>query len=399
MNKKILNGNEAVVEALKLSRVRVIAAYPITPQSPIIEQLAVEVTNKKINATYIRVESEHSALSCVIGAQLTGIRATTATSSVGLAFMHEVLGLASGCRLPIVMPVVNRALVAPWSLWCDHQDSMAERDSGWLQFYAEDAQEALDLVLFAYKVSEDAKVLLPAMVCLDGFFVSHSTQVVKVPKQTEVDCFLPSYKARNLRIDCDVPMFINTLTLPDEFSEMRYQQEQAFTNASKLITHVSDTFYNFFGRKYGLLEEYKTECADYVLIAMGSMAGTIKHVLNKLKIDGFKVGLIKIISFRPFPYVAIKRILRDKISVGVIDRSAGLGAQLGPLCLEVVASVGVVKNLYNFVIGLGGRDVTEKTIEKIIKIFVNKKEDIVSRKIWIDTDKKNLDIRAISYEG
>jgi len=392
--RQIIDGNGAATEAIRLARVGVIAAYPITPQSPIAERLSDYTSDGTMNARYIRVESEHTALSCAIGAQLTGVRAATATSSVGLALMHEILGVASGCRVPIVMPVVNRALVSPWSLWCDHQDAMAERDSGWIQLYAENAQEVLDLTLIAYKAAEHENVLTPAMVCLDGFFVSHSKQTVEVPDQKEVDAFLPPYSNKNLFLDPNDPMFINPLTSPDEFSEMRYQQKVGFDHAMRIIPDVFIDFANLFGRKYELLEAYKCDDADAVLVTLGSMSGTAKHVVNEMRKNGHKVGVVKIVSFRPFPAEQLAAILKGKKSIGVIDRSAGLGAQGGPVWMEVKAAAPERDaQIHTFVAGLGGRDIPEKTIERIFNHLLGNGGK--PERPWIDTRDNAMELRII----
>lgn len=381
--KMVLDGNGAVAEALKLARVSVIAVYPITPQSPIAERLAEMVNNNEMQGKYICVESEHSALSYTIGAQLTGVRAATATSSVGLALMHEVMGVASGCRVPVVMPVVNRALVSPWSLWCDHQDSMAERDSGWMQLYAEDAQEAFDLVIMGYKIAEHENILLPLMVCMDGFFVSHSNQPVWIPEQNSVDIFLPEYSNKNLYLDTEYPMFINNLTPPEEFTEMRYQQEVAFQNALNIIPVILKEYETTFGRKYGLIEAYKCEDAAVVIAGMGSMCGTIKHVVNKFRDKNINVGMIKITVFRPLPAEKLREALMTVSRVGVIDRSAGLGAENGPLCLEIKSALsGEACSIHNYIIGLGGRDITEEIIEEIFNDLLS--EGQMPGKNWID---------------
>ena len=399
--KKMLDGNGAAAEALKLARVKVISAYPITPQSPIAEKLSEMVIDGELDAKYIRVESEHTAMSCAIGAQLAGkgVRAATATSSVGLALMHEILGVASGCRVPVVMPVVNRALVSPWSLWCDHQDAMAERDSGWLQFYAENVQEVLDLTLIAFKIAEDEKVLLPAMVCMDGFYLSHSTQSVMVPEQEAVDDFLPEYSNKNLYLDPKDPMFINNLTSPDEFSEMRFQQKVAFENSYEVIPVVMEDYFERFGRRYLPLESYNCEDADVVLVTIGSMAGTARYVMNRMREQGKKVGVIKIVSFRPFPHEQLKKELAGKGAIGVLDRSAGLGAQGGPVWQEVSSAVIPREaNIYGYVAGLGGRDITAKTIEGIFDQLLQQKdkpgrpERITP---WIDTGEDAMEIRRI----
>ncbi|MFX1283938.1 MAG: pyruvate ferredoxin oxidoreductase [Promethearchaeota archaeon] len=396
--KMLLDGNEAAANALMLAKVGVISTYPITPQSPIAEKLAEFVAQGRLKAKYILVESEHSALSCAIGAQLTGIRAATATSSVGLAYMHEVLGVASGCRIPIIMPVVNRALVSPWSLWCDHQDTMAERDSGWLQFYVENVQEILDILLIAYKIAEHKDILLPAMVCMDGFFVSHSNQSVMVPDQQTVDNFLPNYESKNLFLDPRNPMFINDLTSPDEFSEMRFQQKMAFKNALKIIPEIQEEFFVKLGRKYEMLEPYQSEDADVILVTIGSMSGTAKYVVKKMRKKGNKVGILKISSFRPFPVQQLQKAVKEKIILGVLDRSAGLGAQGGPVYLEVTSAL---KNreiqIYSYIVGLGGRDISEITIERIFTELMQIKKRQLSkpRKTWIDSRENALDIRLV----
>ncbi len=398
--KMLLDGNEATANALMLAKVGVVSTYPITPQSPIAEKLADFVAQGKLKAKYILVESEHSALSCAIGAQLTGIRAATATSSVGLAYMHEVLGVASGCRIPVIMPVVNRALVSPWSLWCDHQDTMAERDSGWLQFYVENVQEVLDTILIAYKIAEHEDILLPAMICMDGFFVSHSSQSVMVPDQQSVDTFLPKYESRNLFLDPRNPMFINDLTSPEEFSEMRFQQKTAFENALRIIPEVQEEFFNMYGRKYEMLESYQCEDAEVILVTIGSMSGTAKYVVKKMRKRKKKVGILKINSFRPFPVRQFQKAVKGKKIVGVLDRSAGLGAQGGPVYLEVTSAITDKETkIFSYIVGLGGRDISEITIEKIFTELMQIKKGQLSKpkKSWIDTRENALDIRLVKF--
>lgn len=398
MTIKMLDGNAAAVEAIRLAKVGVVSAYPITPQSSIAEDLSKLVDNGELKAKYIRVESEHTAMSAAIGAQMTGVRAATATASVGLALMHEVLGVASGCRVPIVMPVVNRALVSPWSLWCDHQDSMAERDSGWLQFYTENVQDVLDLMILAYKVAEHEEILTPTMVCLDGFFLSHSMQKVECPEQEIVDKFLGEYVPKNAYLDTEDPMFINDLVSSDEFTEMRYQQKAAFENALKIIPEIQEEFYNTFGRKLSLVEEYKTEDADVVLVTLGSMSGTAKHVVNKLREQGQKVGVLRIVCFRPFPFELVKKALSGKKVVGVLDRSAGLGAEGGPVWLEVNAALKSEQtDVRSYIGGLGGRDISEGTIEKIFEELMNISQNKeLNSTNWIDLKENPMDIRQVT---
>ncbi|MDV3428097.1 MAG: pyruvate ferredoxin oxidoreductase [Bacillota bacterium] len=394
---KMLDGNGAAVEAIKMAKVQVVSAYPITPQSTIAEKLSELVASGELKAEYVRVESEHTALSVATAAQLTGVRAATATASQGLALMHEVVGMTSGCRVPIVMPVVNRGLAAPWTLWADHGDSMAERDMGWMQFFCQNVQEVFDLTTMAYRVAEDENVLTPAMVCLDGFFLSHSMQKIDIPEQKLVDEFIGTYVAKNSYLDPQDPMFVCNLTGSDEFTEMRYQQKAAFDNSVKVIEKVQKEFEEKFGRKLNIVEGYKTEDADVVLVALGSMCGTAKYVVNKLREQGKKVGLAKVTVFRPFPFKQLEEILSAKKVIGVFDRSAGLGGQGGPLWSETSAALKKHDcDIRHFVGGLGGRDVTIVTIEKIfnelLEIKEGKRENHTE---WIDVKENAMDIRQV----
>ena len=388
----LLDGNGAASEGLRLAKVKVISAYPITPQSPISEKLADFVAQGKLDAKYIRVESEHSAMSCAIGAQLTGVRAGTATASVGLALMHEVLGVAAGCRVPIVMPVVNRSLVSPWSLWCDHQDSMAERDGGWMQLYAESAQEVLDLIFIAYRAAEDVRVQLPAMVCLDGFFLSHMSDAVQLPDQATVDSYLPPYQCHNFHLDPNNPMFINNLVPSIEFTEMRYQQAVAFKEAPGVLAEAMAEFKKVFGREYSLIETYQCEDAEAVIVTLGSMSGTAKYVVDQLRAQGKKVGVLKITSFRPFPTEQIKNALANVPAVGVMDRSPGFGAQVSPVATEVKAVLGG-KPVQGFIAGLGGRDISPATLTKAFEKLLCR--EITEELDWLDVKENALSIREV----
>ena len=397
MTYKMLDGNSAAVEAMKLAKVEVISAYPITPQSSISEKLSELVGTGELDAEYIRVESEHTALSAATTAQLTGARSATATASNGLALMHEVLGMTAGNRVPIVMPVVNRGVAAPWTLWCDHGDAMSQRDMGWMQFYSENVQEVLDLTLMAYKVAEDKEVMLPAMVCLDGFFLSHSMQKIDVPDEKSVEEFVGKFVTHNTYLDPEDPMFICDLTPPGEFTEMRYQQKTALDGSIDIIERVQEEFYEKFGRKLEILEGYKTDDADVVLITLGSMTGTAKHVVNKMREEGKKVGLVKMTVFRPFPYKYIVEMLADKKVIGVFDRSAGLGGQGGPVWSETSAALKEFDiDIRSYVGGLGGRDVPAYTIEKIFEellaIYNDKSETHTQ---WIDVKDNALELREV----
>lgn len=391
---KMLDGNSAAVEAIKMARVKVISAYPITPQSTIAEKLSEICASGELDAEYIRVESEHSAMSCAIGAQLTGIRCATATASVGLALMHEVLNVASGCRVPIVMPVVNRSLAAPWSLWCDHQDSMAERDSGWIQLYCENVQDVFDSTIMAYRIAEDPRVLTPVMVCLDGFFLSHSMQKLLLPEQAEIDAFVGDYKAENLKLDPAVPIVINNLIGSDENTEMRYQQALGFRNAAEVMEEVFQEFAEKFGRKKSVVEGYNLEDAEAVIVCLGSMSGTAKYVSDQLRKQGKKVGVVKVVSFRPFPGSQLKALIGNIKKVAVIDRTGGLGAQGTPLWLEVKAALDGGVCINNYVAGLAGRDVNIETIKKVYEDV--RKGEQREFPCWIDCDTENaMNIRRV----
>jgi len=394
---KMLDGNGAAVEAIKMAKVQVISAYPITPQSTIAEKLSELVASGELKSEYIRVESEHTALSVATTAQLTGVRAATATASQGLALMHEVVGMTAGVRIPIVMPVVNRGLAAPWTLWCDHGDAMAERDMGWMQFYCQNIQEIYDVMLMAYKVAENENVLTPAMVCLDGFFLSHSMQKIDVPEQDVVDEFIGPYVAKNSYLDTSDPMFVCNLTGSNDFTEMRYQQKVGMDNALGVIENVQKEFEEKFGRKLEIVEGYRTEDADVVLVALGSMCGTAKYVVNQLRAQGKKVGVVKIVVFRPFPAAQLKAILSGKNVIGVFDRSAGLGGEGGPVWSETCATMrGMEYDIRHYVGGLGGRDVSEGTIKKIFEELLDIKEG--KRKdhtTWIDVKENAMDIRVV----
>jgi pyruvate ferredoxin oxidoreductase alpha subunit len=394
VKRMMLDGNGAASEAMRLARIGVVSAYPITPQSPIAEVLSDYVSDGRLDAKYVRVESEHSAMSVAIGAQLTGVRTGTATSSVGLALMFEMLGMAAGLRLPIVMPVVNRSLVSPWSLWCDHQDAMSARDTGWMQLYAEDGQEVLDLMFIAYKTAEHADVLLPTMVCLDGFFLSHMSQAVIVPDQETVDRFLPPYTARNLKLDPNDPMFINNLTPSTEFMEMRYQQFQGFNNAYPVLKEMMADFAGHFGRTYQPVDAYMCDDAEAVLITLGSMSGSVKHMVDQYRAKGKKVGNLRIVSFRPFPGDELVRRLPADARVGVLDRSMSLGAQAGPVGMEVRSALADERKdirVQPFVVGLGGRDVRPVAITTAFDQLLDNRFDPAVQ--WLDVRDDAMELR------
>lgn len=400
MPTRMFDGNGAAVEAIRMARPGVIAAYPITPQSSIAEKLSECVASGLIDAEYIRVESEHSAMSVCVGACLTGVRVATATSSVGLALMHEVCGVTSGCRLPVVMPVVNRSLVAPWSLWCDHQDTMAERDTGWLQFYCATVQEVLDLTLCAYRISEHEEVLTPSMVCLDGFFLSHSMQKVITPTDEEAWDFVGPYVRRNMYIDPTDVMFVNDLCPTSEYTEMRYQQKVGFERAGETAKEVFAEYERRFGRKLHTVESYMLEDAEVAVVTIGSMSGTAKHVVNELRAKGVKAGLLRICMFRPFPADEIRQALAKVPVVGIMDRSAGLGAAQPPVATEVKAALsGEKARLFSFVGGLAGRDISDHSFRDIFAQLMAVSEGRTDRvNTWFDLKGDPMALREVEIK-
>lgn len=372
MVKKVISSAEAVSEAVKRARPSVIPVYPITPQTKISEKLADYVADGDLDAHYIKVESEHSAMSAAIGASGAGVRVFTATSSQGLAYMHEPVFAAAGMRVPIVMANANRALSAPINIWNDQQDSISERDSGWIQLYAETGQEAFDTILQAYKISENQDILLPTMVCIDGFILTHTVDPVEVLSQEEVDSFLPKYTRGYSYLDPEDPMSLGTLADTESYLEIRHDMEIAMEHSLDVIEEVGKEFGDFFGRYYGLIEEYKSEDADIILIAMGSLCGTIKDVVDKERENGKKVGLVRIRSYRPFPKDALKVAVKDA-KLAVIDKDISFGAG-GAVYMDVKAALD--NETYGFIIGLGGRDITPIDIEEIIEKTENPTKDI-----------------------
>lgn len=351
----------AVAEAVKLVDVDVISAYPITPQTHIVEKLAELIANGELDAEYINVESEHSALSACVGASAAGARTFTASNSQGLALMHEILYVASGCRLPIVLAIVNRALSAPINIWCDHQDSLGERDTGCIQVYVEDGQEAFDSTLQAFRVAEDLRVLVPFMVCLDGFILSHVIESVNLLDKEEIKSFIKPKMEPKYRLDPDKPISMGVLGGPDTYYEFRRQQEEAMRNAKKVILEVDEEFNKLYGRRYGLFDSYRIEDADVILLTMGSMTGTARVAVDELREKGKRVGILKVRVFRPFPYKEICDAVKGAKVLATVDRNVEPGAFGGVLFTELRSALyGYEEKPYvvGFITGLGGRDVT-----------------------------------------
>jgi len=366
--RKFLEGSHAVAEAVKLSRVGVISAYPITPQTHIVERLAEFVANGELNAQFINVESEHSAASVVLGAEATGVRAFTATSSQGLILMSEVLFNIAGLRLPLVLVCANRALSSPINIWNDHQDAVALRDSGWIQLYAENNQEVHDFIYQAYKLAENPEIMLPVMVNMDGYILTHGMEPVDIPSQEEVDKFLPPYTPP-YKLDVENPLSMGLLGDPTVYLETRYAIQKTLEDVLKLIPKIGEEFKSIFGRKgITLLEKYKIDDAEDVIVAMGSVCGTVKDFIDKKRKEGLSLGLLKIVTYRPFPKKEIFNLLKDKKNVFVLEKAISLGSD-GPLYTEIKSLFeNSLPKICGFIAGLGGRDITFNTLEEMLTI-------------------------------
>ncbi|HDH09891.1 MAG TPA: pyruvate ferredoxin oxidoreductase [Chloroflexi bacterium] len=362
---KVITGNYAASYGAKLARAQVIAAYPITPQTSVIEKLAALCADGELDARFIKVESEHSAMAACIGASATGARAFTATSGQGLLLMHEVVHWAAGARLPIVMAVINRAVAPGWNIWTDQNDTLSQRDTGWMQFYCEGNQEVLDTIIQAYKVAE--QVLLPAMVILDAFVLSHTSEIVDIPDQALVDEYLPPYEPP-YRLNVNDPHAFGGLAAPGEYMEFRYKMQRAMEEAKKVAREADEEFGRLFGRRYGLVEGYRLDDAEVVLVTSGTVASTSRDVIDDFRERGIKVGMLKIRLFRPFPAEEVRESLRKARKVAVIDRniSFGHGGIFAQEIKSVLYNAGLRTPLFGFIAGLGGRDVTPQLIGQVL---------------------------------
>ncbi|MCX6707882.1 MAG: pyruvate synthase subunit PorA [Candidatus Woesearchaeota archaeon] len=375
MAKQVIEASQAVAEAVKLCSPSVIATYPITPQTHIVEHIADFVSNGDFDAEIIDTESEHSSMSACIGAQGTGVRTFTATASQGLALMHEMLFVASGMRLPIVMAVANRALSAPINIWNDHQDSISERDSGWIQLYVESSQEAFDTIIQAYKIAENKNVLLPVMVCLDGFTLSHVWEPVEIAKQSKVNSFLPKYNPIHAFLDPKKPITQGPVSYPDTYMHFKKMQHDAMKESIDIIKKVNSEFRGKFKRGYGdgLIELYRMNDADYALIGMGTLCSTARVVIDNLRKEGIKAGMIKVKTYRPFPSEAISKAAKGLKGIAVIDRDISTGYE-GALYSDTRSALcdgkSEVGTISGFITGLGGRDITPQHIEKALKDMI-----------------------------
>jgi pyruvate/2-oxoacid:ferredoxin oxidoreductase alpha subunit len=364
---EILMGNHATSQGVRLARTQVIAAYPITPQTQIVEELSEMCARGDLAAKFIKVESEHSAMACCIAASQAGARAFTATSSQGLALMHELLFWAAYGRLPIVLVNVNRAMAPGWSIWSDQTDSLAQRDTGWIQIYCETNQEVLDTVLMSYRLAE--KVRLPVMVVYDAFILSHTYEPVEVPDQKDVDRFLPAYHPK-YRLDSEDPHTFSPLTTPEHYMELRHIMEEAHSQAKQVYEDVARSFAKRFKRHYDVIELTAADDADILLVTSSSCTSTARVAVEQLRAKGEKVGLCKIRMFRPFPVEALREALGnlkgghriDKIAVLDRNISHGAGGIWAQEIRAALSEVSTAPRIFSFLIGLGGRDITPESI-------------------------------------
>ncbi len=363
-----LTGDQAAAEAMRQIEPDVVAAYPITPQTEIVMSFSQFAADGKVKTEMIPVESEHSAMSACIGSAAAGARTMTATSANGLALMWEVVYIAASTRLPIVMPVVNRALSGPLNIHCDHSDTMGARDSGWIQIYSENAQEVYENIIVAVRIGEHKDIRLPVMVCQDGFITSHAVEGIEIFDSKLVKDFVGEYEIEHPLLDVDKPVTYGPLDLQDFYFEHKRQQSEAMKNALDVIPEVLKEFNKTFGKNHDLLEEYKLEDADIAIVALSSTAGTAKVVIDQLRKDGIKAGLLKPILFRPFPKERITKSLSNSKVVAVLDRAESFSTMGGPLFNDIRSALYDSKKrplLVNYIYGLGGRDILPEHIKKI----------------------------------
>ena len=377
--KAFLSGNDALAEGVRLARPQVISAYPITPQTTVVESLSEMVEEGSLKSEYIHVESEHSALSAAMGASSVGARTFTATSSQGLLYMAECLQYASGGRFPIVMMNANRSTALPWNIYGDQRDSLSQLDCGWIQVYVEDAQESLDMVLQSYVIAENKKVLTPIMINLDGFILTHTYELVQIPTSEEADKFVPPFETPN-KMDLENPVNMAFSAGPGDNMEFKYQQHKAMIDAKKVIKDVDEAFNKQFGRKYGgMVEEYRCDDAEIVLVTLGSVTGLARIVVDELRASGLKAGVFRIRFLRPFPEEELINLAKQVKGIGVLEKDISFGYE-GTVYTNVnsaIAKARVSIPSYNFVAGLGGRDISK---DDVLEMFQYIKEGVEGTK-------------------
>ena len=385
MPKMVISGNEAQSYAARLAQVQVVSAYPITPETSIVERLADFVTSGELKAQFIKVESEHSALQVCVSASSLGARVYTATSSQGLLLMHELVHWASGMRNPIVMGVVNRAVAPPWNIGSDHTDTISQRDTGWIQFYAESNQEVLDTVLQAYRLAEDPAVRLPVMVNEDAFYLSHTYEPVDIPDPEAVDRFLPPRDPRAVLIPGRA-IRVGSFTGPDHYAAFRHELALATANVFPTLRHLEEEYERIFGRSYGgPVDRYRTDGADAVLVTVGTASTTARRVVDELRSEGKRVGLAKLRLFRPFPVDDVRALAHSVGRIGVVDRAYTFG-RAGPVAEEVQAALYGARDrpsVSSYLAGIGGRDITPNAVRRIFRSLL---EDPPTETVWTDLE-------------
>ena len=387
-----LSGNEATAIGMKQINPDVVAAFPITPSTEIPQYFCNFISNGTVDTEFIAVESEHSSMSACIGAEAAGARAMTATSSNGLAYMWEMIYIASCLRLPIVMPLVNRAISGPINIHNDHSDAMGIRDSGWIMLFSENNQEAYDNLIMAHRIAEHKDVMLPLAICQDGFITSHSIENIELIEDEKVKEFVGQYNPEHYLLNSKEPIAVGAMDLQSYLFEHKYQQASAMRNAKKVILEVAEDFEKMTGRKYGFFEEYKLENCDIAIVCMNSTAGTAKTVVDSLREKGIRAGLLKLRVFRPFPAEEIAKALENVKAVAVLDKTDSLNACGGPLFEDITSAMYVNNSsskIVNYIYGIGGRDTTSKDIEKVYSDLL----DI------IDKDKVDNPYRYLGVKG
>jgi phenylglyoxylate dehydrogenase alpha subunit len=373
--RQALNGNKSAAYGAKLCRPSILAGYPITPQTSLVEYLCQFRASGELDATVVEMESEHSVMSLLTGASMAGSRVFTATSGQGLLYMCEPYIRVSTCRLPIVMCIVNREVISPTTVWTGHQDAITLRDAGWIQIFVENNQEILDTVIMAFRVAEDPEIQLPVNVCYDGFYLSHMVDIVDVPDQEAVDRFLPPYRPSQPTLDPDHPVAIDPGMPGELLTEFRYKHLAAMERAKEKIEEVDREFGRSFGRSYGgLVEAYRCDDADYLFVTMGSVTGTARVAIDRAREKGMPFGLIKVRALRPFPAKELAKLARGKKAMGILDRNVSFGWNSGTLFMETRSAFmagGVDLPMINFIAGLGGVDITvdqiEGSLEKVME--------------------------------
>ena len=390
-----LSGNEAVATAMKQINPDVVAAFPITPSTEIPQYFSTFVSNGQVDTEFVAVESEHSAMSACIGAEAAGARAMTATSANGLSLMWEMIYIASSLRLPIVLSLVNRAVSGPLNIHNDHSDAMGVRDAGWIMLFSENNQEAYDNTIMAHRIAENKDVMLPLMICQDGFITSHSIENIELIEDSKVKEFVGEYHPEHYLLNKKEPIAVGPLDLQAYLFEHKYQQAEAMRNAKKVIKEVSEDFEKLTGRSYSFFEEYKSQDADYIIVCMNSTAGTTKFVVDKLREKGIKAGLIKVRMFRPFPAEEIAEALKNAKSIAVLDKADSLNGAGGALFEDVTASMFTSKIFVptiNYIYGIGGRDTKVEDIESVFNdlsnINTNKKVEKPYRYLGVRREEK-----------